>query len=308
MKFLNKGKYLKKMLLGLGDEMKSIKNISTPYLFLLPALIGLLLFKIYPIFSAFLQSLFTRQFLTVEQVFVGFANYSSLFTDPVFWNSLKVTAYFNLIINPLQVILAFGLAVLLNYQIRAIPIFRGINFIPVCISIPTAAILWDIMLSPEQGVVNSILISLNLSPQPFLASDSQALLSLIAIASWRGIGYWALFFLAGLQEVPKSLYEAASIDGANLWQRFKNITFPMMKRPLTFVVVSVTVANMLLFSPMYILTSGGPKQSTNVLMLESYNNAFLYSNMGRANAIVVIILLITLVVIAIQFKLLRPKH
>ncbi|UCZ52846.1 sugar ABC transporter permease [Bacillus shivajii] len=288
--------------------MKMLKNISTPYLFLLPAITGLILFKIYPIFSAFIQSLYTMEFLTAELKFVGIANYLSLYTDPVFWNSLKVTLWFNLLINPLQIVLAFALAILLNYKIRSIAFFRGVNFIPVCVSIPTAAILWDIMMSPEQGVINSILISLNLDPQPFLASESQALGSLIAIASWRGVGYWALFFLAGLQEVPRSLYEAASIDGASRWQKFKNVTYPMMKRPLTFVVVSVTVANMLLFSPMYILTNGGPNQSTNVLMLESYNSAFLYSNMGRASAIVVTILILTIIIITVQFKLLRPKH
>lgn len=248
------------------------------------------------------------EFLTGLKKFVGIGNYVSLFSDPVFWNSLKVTLWFNLLINPLQIILAFGLAILLNQKIRNIAFFRGINFIPVAVSIPTACILWDIMLSPEQGVVNSILVSLNMSPQPFLTSSSQALGSIIAIASWRGIGYWALFFLAGLQEVPTSLYEASSIDGASRWNQFKNITYPMMKRPLTFVVVSVTVANMLLFSPMYILTNGGPQQSTNVLMLESYNSAFLYSDMGRASAIVVVILLITLVIISLQFRLFKAKH
>ncbi|MFZ7942530.1 carbohydrate ABC transporter permease [Neobacillus sp. 19] len=288
--------------------MRKIKNISTPYLFLFPALIGLLLFKIYPIISAFIQSLFKMEFLNGVEKFVGLGNYLSLFSDPVFWNSIKVTLWFNLLINPLQIILAFGLAILLNSKIKKIAFFRGINFIPVAVSIPTACILWEIMLSPEQGVVNSILVSLNMSPQPFLTDSSQALESIIAISSWRGIGYWALFFLAGLQELPKSLYEAAAIDGANRWRQFINITYPMMKRTLTFVAVAVTVANMLLFSPMYILTGGGPQQSTNVLMVESYNSAFLYSDMGRASSIVVIILLITLVVIGFQFKFFRAKH
>ncbi|MBS4206692.1 sugar ABC transporter permease [Bacillus sp. FJAT-50079] len=283
-------------------------NRLTPYLFLFPAIIGLLLFKLYPIFSGLVQSLYAPTFLTDVKEFIGVQNYQSLFKDPVFWDSLKTTLLFNVFINPLQVVLAFGLALLLNIKLRGISIFRGINFVPVAVSIPTACILWNIMLSPEQGVVNSILIGLGMAPQPFLTSSDQSLASIIAISSWRGIGYWAIFLLAGLQEVPKSLYEASSIDGASIWEQFRSITYPMMMRPLTFVVVSVTIANLLLFSPMYILTGGGPENSTNVLMLESFNNAFLYSDMGRASAIVIILLILTLLVVSLQFRLFRARH
>lgn len=288
--------------------MMKVKNKWVLFLFLFPALSGLFLFKLYPIISAFIQSLQSLNFLSQDLDFVGFKNYVTLFQDPVFWNSLKVTLWFNLIIIPLQIVLSFALALLLNTGIKHITFFRGVNFIPVAVSVPTAAILWKIMLSPEQGVVNSILAAIGMNPQPFLDSSSQALGSIIAIASWKGVGYWALFLLAGLQEVSPSLYEAASIDGASKWQKFKSVTFPMMKRPLTFVTVSLTVANMVLFAPMYILTNGGPNQSTNVLLLESYNSAFLYSDMGRATAIVVIMLIITSIIVAIEFRLLRADH
>ncbi len=288
--------------------MIEARDKKVPYLFLFPAFVGLLLFKLYPIFSAIIQSLHTRIFLGEELKFVGLNNYINLFEDPVFWNSLKVTLKFNLVINPLQIVLALLLALLLNANIKHIAIFRGINFVPVAVSVPTACILWKIMLSPEQGVVNSILVALGMNPQPFLTSSSQALGSIIAIASWKGVGYWALFLLAGLQEIPPTLYEASSIDGASRWQQFRVITYPMMKRSLTFVVVSDTVANMLLFAPMYILTSGGPNKSTNVLMLESYNSAFLYSDMGRASAILVIMVLITFIIISIESKLLKPEY
>lgn len=127
------------------------------------------------------------------------------------------------------------------------------------------------------------------------------------IATWKGVGYWAVFLLAGLQEVPASLYEAASIDGAGKWDRFKHVTFPLMKRPLTFVTVADTVANFLLFAPMYILTKGGPENSTNVLMEESFNNAFVYSDPGRSSAIVILLLILILIIIGVQFRLLRSK-
>ena len=284
------------------------KNKWVPYLFILPAIIGLFMFKLYPIVSAFIQSTQRVSFLSGTTNFVWLDNYIQLFKDPVFWNSLKVTLKFNVLINPIQIALAFGLAILLNSKIKNIAFFRGINFIPVAVSVPTAAILWKIMLSPEQGVINSIIVGLGMNPQGFLSSSSQALGSIIAIASWKGVGYWALFLLAGLQEIQPSLYEATSIDGATKWQQFRHVTVPMMLRPLTFVVVSVTIANMLLFSPMYILTNGGPSQSTNVLLLESYNSAFLYSDMGRSTSIVVVMLIITSLIVAVEFKLLKPKH
>jgi multiple sugar transport system permease protein len=164
------------------------------------------------------------------------------------------------------------------------------------------------MLSPERGVVNSILSGLGLHQQPFLTSSSQALISIITIVVWKSVGYWSLFFWAGLQEVSRSLYEASSLDGATRWKQFLHVTYPMMKRPLTFVAVSVTVSNFLLFSPMYILTQGGPQHSTNTLMLESFNSAFLYSDSGRASAIVIILILITLAIVAVQFRFLRARH
>lgn len=285
-----------------------IKERFIPYFFLIPALVLILIFKIYPIFESLKESLFIPSFLAGEKTFVGFDNYLMLFKDPVFWNSVKVTLYLNVFINPIQIILAFLLAILLNRQLRGIGIFRAIHFVPIAVSMPIALIMWNVMLNPEQGILNTILVAMGFEPQPFLGSSSQAMWIIIMIATWKGVGYWAIFLLAGLQEVPKNLYEAASIDGAGKWQQFKNITFQMMKRPLAFVAVADTVANFLLFAPMYILTNGGPQNSTNVLMNESYNSAFVYSDMGRASAINIIILLILLIVIAVEFKFLKAKH
>src|SRR5690606_19076300 len=217
---------------------------------------------------------FAPSFLAGESNFIGFQNYIDLFNDPVFWNSVKVTLYLNVFINPIQIILAFLLALFLNRQLRGIGIFRAIHFVPIAVSMPIALIMWNVMLNPEQGVINTIIVALGFEPQPFLGSESQAIWLIILIATWKGVGYWAIFLLAGLQEVPNELYEAASIDGAGSWQKFKSITFQMMKRPLAFVAVADTVANFLLFAPMYILTKGGPNNSTNVLMNEGFNSAF----------------------------------
>ncbi|MCD9024249.1 carbohydrate ABC transporter permease [Cohnella silvisoli] len=279
----------------------------TPYLFLLPAVLLLLIFKMYPIVLGFKTSLYTESFIGNIESFAGFDNYTGLFTDTVFWKSVYVTLFLNVFINPIQVVLSFILAILLNKKLKGISLFRSINLLPVVVSLPIACILWNIMLSPEQGIVNSILNFLHLPQQPFLASQHQAIWIIIAIATWKGVGYWSVFLLAGLQEVPDSLYEAANIDGASKWEQFKNVTFPLMKRPLTFVTVTDTVTNFLLFAPMYLLTKGGPQNSTNVLMLESYNSAFVYSDPGRASAIVMLLLILILTIIALQFRMLRSK-
>ncbi|RXZ82197.1 sugar ABC transporter permease [Paenibacillaceae bacterium] len=285
--------------------MKTVKYV--PYLFLLPAVALLAIFKLYPILLGLKDSLFAPGFIAGKATFVGLDNYTYLFTDGVFWNSVYVTLFFNVIINPLQIALAFLLAMMLNAKLKGINLFRSLNFIPITVSLPIACVLWSIMLNPEQGVVNSLLVSVGLPQQLFLASKDQALWVIMAIATWKGVGYWAIFLLAGLQEVPGSLYEAADIDGAGKWQKFKNVTFPMMKRPLTFVMVADTVVNFLLFAPMYILTKGGPEKSTNVLMNESFTNAFVYSDPGRASAIVILLLILILLIIAVQFRLLRSK-
>ncbi|TDF93277.1 carbohydrate ABC transporter permease [Paenibacillus piri] len=284
-----------------------IKSKYAPFLFLLPAVSLLIVFKLYPIVLGLKNSLYAPGFIAGNEAFVGLDNYTYLFTDSVFWNSVYVTLFFNVFINPIQIALAFVLALLLNARLKGIHLFRSLNFIPITVSLPIACVLWSIMLNPEQGVVNSALVALGLPQQPFLTSKDQALWVIMAIATWKGVGYWAVFLLAGLQEVPASLYEAANIDGAGKWQQFKNVTFPLMKRPLTFVTVADTVTNFLLFAPMYILTKGGPENSTNVLMSESFNNAFVYSDPGRASAIVILLLILILLIIAVQFRLLRSQ-
>jgi multiple sugar transport system permease protein len=141
--------------------------------------------------------------------------------------------------------------------------------------------------------------------QPFLTSTDQALWSIIMLASWVGVPYWALFLLAGLQGIPPELYEAAEIDGANWWRRFADVTFPLLRRVLVFVLVADTVANFLLFVPVLLLTQGGPQLSTNTLMYEAYLRGFVYGDFGASSAMIALLLLVTLAVVAVEFWLLR---
>ncbi len=278
-----------------------------PYLFLLPALLIIALFRIYPAFSGLAESLYATSFAAGgAKEFVGLRNFQDVFSDPVAVQSIWVTLRFNLIVNPLQVVLALLIALLVNQAVRGVGFFRSIYLLPIAISLNVSAIVWGLALS-QTGLFNGLLRSVGLAPQPFLASTDQALWSIIMLASWVGVPYWALFLLAGLQGISPELYEAAEIDGANGWRRFSEITFPLIRRVLVFVLVADTVANFLLFVPVLILTKGGPQLSTNTLMFEAYRRGFVYGDFGTSSAMISVLLLATLAVVAVEFWLLRSS-
>ena len=280
------------------------QQVWIAYLLLLPALICLAVFRLYPIAAAVFGSLVTDSLTEPgSQVFVGLRNYLQLFADPIFWQSLWVTIKLNLVINPLQVILATLLAVMANQRFRGISFYRLLFFIPLGVSLPIASILWRIMLDPNSGLINSVLNVFGIPSQPFLINENQALWSIVAVATWKGVSFWMIFIWAGLQNIPRELLEAATIDGADRFRRFLRITLPLLRRPLLFVLVTDTAVNFLLFVPMFLLTRGGPSYSTNVLMYEAYKSGFIYGDMGRALALVVILLLLVVATVMVQFRL-----
>lgn len=282
------------------------QNWLIAYLLLLPALAGLVVFRIYPIGLAIWRSLYTTTFgIDARLLFVGLENYQYIFSDPVFWQSLRVTLIFNVIVNPLQIGLALMLAMLANQRIRGIGLYRTIFFIPIGVSLPIAVIIWRMILDPNSGLANGILVQLGLSPQPFFTSPHQALWSIILLASWKGVSYWMLFILAGLQNIPTELKEAAMLDGASSTQRFFHVTLPLLKPVLLFVLVVDTSVNFLLFVPVYLLTGGGPSLSTNVLMYEAFKTGFVYTDLGSSLAMVLVLLVVIMGVVALQFRLLQ---
>lgn len=280
------------------------------FIFLVPSLVGLGVFRLYPIALGIIKSLYSSTLIEGEfqNVFVGISNYVELFNDPFFIDSLLVTLKFNLFINPIQIFLALILALLLTRKKFGVSLFRAIYLIPVGMSLPIACVVWRILLNPDQGLVNGLLGIFGILPQPFFAGASQALWSIILLASWKGVAYWMIFLVAGLKDIPNSLFEAAEIDGANIIQKIVHITLPLLKRIILFVAVVDTSVNFLLFSPMYIITQGGPQGSTNVLMFEAYRSGFVYGNMGRAMAIVMILFAIVMIVVGLQFQLLRSEE
>jgi multiple sugar transport system permease protein len=219
-----------------------------------------------------------------------------------------VTLLYNVIVNPLQIFIALLLALLLTARKPGSALFISIYIIPVGMSISVASVIWRIMLNPDQGIVNSILMWIGMEAQPFFVSASQALWSVILVTSWKGVSFWMVFLIAGLNDIPRSLYESAQIDGANYLRQTWSITLPLIKRILLFVLVVDTSVNWVLFDPMYIITGGGPQQSTNVLMFEAYRSGFVYGDFGRSMAMVTVLLVSLLVVVALQFRLLGREE
>jgi multiple sugar transport system permease protein len=280
----------------------------TPYLFLLPAMLLLLFWRIVPLVAGLRESFYGNALdLTTGRQWVGLDNFRFLFDDPSFTKSIKVTLIFNLIVNPLQVALAVVLAVIVNQRVPGIGVFRTILLLPVAIAINIAALVWGVALDTNYGLVNGLLDAVGLERQPFLRSADQALPTMIAIVTWIGVPFWMLFILAGLQGIPTDLSEAAKIDGAGRIQTFFSITLPLLRRVILFVLVADTVINFTLFAPPYLLTRGGPSQSTNLMMYDAWKRGFVYGDLGSSEAMVSVLLGILIVIIALQFAILRPR-
>lgn len=269
--------------------------------FLCLALACLFMFRVLPVTIAIIGSLFGES-LTGESVFRGFGNYLALFHDAEFWSGMWRTLLFNALVNPIQIGCAFILALLVLKPTRPNQFFRVAVFVPMCISLALASVLWSILLDPSLGLVNGLLSAIGADRQLFFRSESQALGSLILLATWKSVGYWMIFVLAGLVAIPPDIYEAAEMDGATGLRRFTNITLPLMRRPLLFVFVADTTANFLFFAPVYLITGGGPNGSTNFLMFQAYRSSFVLLDHGRGLAISTIILMMIGVVAALEFR------
>ncbi|MBN9335916.1 carbohydrate ABC transporter permease [Devosia sp.] len=281
--------------------MSKTKNIYVALAFLAPALLAVVCLRIWPALLSVHESLLAPRATTYS-----LENYIYIFGDPIFQSSVWTTLFFSIVVNPLQIAISLGLAILLNNKLPGTGFWRTLVLLPVAIPASVSAVVWAAALRPD-GLMNALLGLFGLGPQPFLTSPQQALACIILVTSWIGVGYWMTILLAGLQDIPKSLYEAARIDGMNRWQQFINVTLPQLRRPLTFVLVADTVSNFLVFAPVQILTRGGPQRSTNLIMHEIYNRAFAAGDKSSAYAATVVLILLMLTIVAIQFRMMSDK-
>jgi len=275
--------------------------------FLAPAVVMLIIVRLLPAGDALFSGLFHYSLVAGQESWVGLQNYVDLFTSGRFWNSVGITLLFSIIINPLQIAIALALAVLFTQRMHGSVLWRSLVILPVAAPGAVSTIIWGVIYRPD-GLANAFLGALGIPPQPYVISTGQALMSIIILLSWGGVGYWMMFLIAGINDVPRELHEAASLDGASAWRRFWRITFPLIRRPLAFVLVADTISNFLVFAPVQVLTQGGPQGSTNLLMFDIYERAYKLGDLNTANAEVVILIAITLVIVAVQFRLLRSSE
>ena len=279
-----------------GERQAQLKGLA----FVSPWLIGFLVFTLVPIvISAYLS--FTDYRVLMPPRWVGWENYKELFADHTyFWPSLGNTAYMFLEL-PLALVMALALAMLLDMKLRGIAIYRTIFYVPSIIPVVANAILWLWVLNPEQGILNASLQALHLPRLTWLSSPVWAKPGMIVMDLW-GVGGGMVIYLAALQGVPQSLYEAASLDGANGWQKIRYVTLPSISPVIFFNLIMGVIGMFQYFTQTFVMTNGGPDNSTLYYALEIYRNAFQYFRMGTACAMAWILFLLTMVATVIVFK------
>ena len=260
------------------------------YLFLSPWLVGFLVFLVGPMVASVLLS-FTQYKVIKAPVWIGLANYQRMFSDDLFYHSLRVTVTYTAISVPLGIMAALGIAILLNQKIVASGVFRTIYYLPSIISGVAVAIVFAWIFNFRFGILNYLLSLVGIEGPNWLGSSRYALSAFVIMSLW-GIGGTVVIFLAALQGVPQALYEAAEIDGAGSWRRFLNITLPMISPAILFVLIMGVIGTLQTFTQAYIMTGGGPANATLFYLLYLYKNAFNWFEMGYASALAWLLFLI----------------
>lgn len=282
----------------------NVRDNLTAYSFLTPALILMGLFLILPAVMAIYYA-FTDYYLLTpdEKTFVGLENFIQLFKDPVFLQSMKNIGIFVLCVIPIQVGAALGLALLINKNRKGNIFFKVAYFAPVVLSLVVISVLWLYLLNPSEGLINILLAKVGIEPQPFLTSPDQALYTIVFVSAWQGAGYQMLIFLAGLQNIPNSVYEASKIDGANKWQNFIHITLPLLKPTTLLIMITTFIAAFKLIIQPMVMTQGGPMNSTMTPVYYIYQSGFSDRLIGYASAMTVVFGIVIGIVTLIQSKL-----
>jgi len=283
-------------------KKREIKLLITGLLFLAPNIVGFLVFVFLPIIASFCIS-FTEWDILTPPRFIGLSNYIKLIQDKDFWYYLYNTLFFMLGI-PIGMAFSLFLAVLVNQKLKGIIIFRTIYFLPVISSMVACALVWRWIYNADFGLLNSFLRMVGVKDPPaWLASTTWAKPALIIMGIWNGAGYNMLLYLAALQSIPEELYEAASIDGANAWQKFIHITLPGLNFVNFFIIIMSIIGGFQTFGIQYVMTGGGPAGATTTIVYYIYNNAYQWFKMGYAAAIAWVLALLMLGATLLQWRM-----
>jgi multiple sugar transport system permease protein len=275
-----------------------------------PAILLLIVFFFVPVGLCFALAFTNARLISPEPAsVVGFENFSRLFSDPLFWKSLRNTLYFAVVVVPLQAGFALLLALLVNTKIRGVNIFRTLYFVPVVTSIVVVSILWRFMYQPD-GLVNNLLQTLSFNVvqgTDWLNNPTAAMPAIMFMSIWQAVGFHMVIWLSGLQTIPGELYEAAELDGADKWQQFRYITWPGLKATRTFILVTITIAALSLFSQINIMTQGGPLDRTATVVFQAVRVGYGQQETAYASTISLVFFVLVLAVSLVQRYLTRER-
>jgi multiple sugar transport system permease protein len=284
---------------------KNFKKYGSGYLFVLPSILILSIFVLSPILQTAWMSLHEWVLTSPEHPFIGFENYLILLRDDRFWNALKNTAYYTIGVVPLRLALALGVALILNAKLKGRAFFRAMLFLPAIGSFAIEAIIWSFLLNPEIGLISYYSRMIGLPSSDWLRSTTWAMPAIIMVSIWRWFGFNMVVFLAGLQGISESLYEAANVDGASRLQRFWHITLPMLRPTALFVLVDAIISSFQVFDQVYVMTRGGPLFSTETMVTYIYHQGFGLFSMGYASSLAFVLFMIIFALTLIQLKSFR---
>lgn len=291
----------KEKVMNRKNIMQSLKQTGGVWIFVIPSLIPLIVFWIYPIFRSLFISFTDWDYMSPTYNFVFLDNFKSLFTDERFYEALWNTIVFSVGTIVPTIIGGLLLALLLEKNFRGSGIYKFILFSPWVTPTVAVSIVWTWIFEPQVGMANTVLEFFHLPGLQWIQSSDTAMLSVILVTVWKSLGYAMIFYLSALEKVPKDLYEACGLDGAKKWQRFRDITIPCIS-PTTFFLMIITMVNSLqAYDQIQILTQGGPSGSTRTLLYMYYQLGFEEFNMGEATAVAMVIILITVLLSCVQF-------
>jgi multiple sugar transport system permease protein len=274
-----------------------------------PSAVLLIVFFFIPVGLAFLLAFTNARLISPSISFVGLENFTRLFQDPLFWKSLRNTLYFAVVVVPLQSAFALLLALLVNQRIRGTNFFRTLYFVPVVTSIVVVSILWKFMYQPD-GLVNNMLQSLSfnvIQGTDWLNNPTAAMPAIIFMSIWQAVGFHMVIWLSGLQTIPPELYEAADLDGASRWAKFRYVTWPGLRNTRTFILVTITIAALSLFAQINIMTQGGPLDATTTVVFQAVRVGYQQQQTAYASAISLVFFVLVLTVSLVQRYFTREK-
>jgi multiple sugar transport system permease protein len=283
-------------------------SLSPAYLFVAPALAAIGIFFVVPVAASLVLSFTDFDIYSVADLanlrFHWFDSYRHLLGDARFWTALRNTAYFVFVGGPLSVAVSLGAALLLDAKaVRLRPLFRTVFFLPVVTTLVAMAVVWRYLYHPRYGLLNYLLGLAGIAPIDWLGDPVWAMPAIILMAVWKNFGFNMMIFLAGLQSIPEKLYEAARMDGAGAWQQFRYVTLPMLRPTFLFVAIMTMIGYFQLFAEPYVMTQGGPSDSTLSVVLLMYEEGFRWWNMGYAAAVAFVLFAIILVFTLVQLRL-----